>query len=246
MTGTFAHWRANFYTGLAIVLPAVISIAVLKWLFGTVAGVTDTLLFFLKYLPFLDKRWVYVNGQSGQMHWYWSLVALLLAVLLIGLIGRFARHYIGKKLIELADKLFLRVPLLNKIYGAIKQVNEAFTTSNKSSFQQVVLVEFPRPGLYSVGFITSNQHAEVQDRTREKIVSIFVPTTPNPTTGFLILVPEDKLTKLNMSVADGIKFIISLGAVSPAYAPVTGAPAGAVAVGLPAAPQPAKEPAPVA
>jgi uncharacterized membrane protein len=246
MKGSFARWRANFYTGLAIILPAIISIAIFKWLFGTVSGITDTPLFFLKYLPFLDKRWVYVNGQSGQMHWYWSLVALLLAVLLIGLLGRSARHFIGRKFIELMDKLFLRVPLLNKIYGAIKQVNEAFTSTKKSSFQQVVLVEFPRAGVYSVGFITGDQHAEVQEKTRERVVSVFVPTTPNPTTGFLILVSEDKLTKLDMSVADGIKFIISLGAVSPAYLHAGSPAPAAVAARLPEPPaHAASEPTPV-
>ncbi len=121
-------------------------------------------------------------------------------------------------MLEWLDTAMMNVPVVNKFYGAIKQVNEAFA-GNKNSFKTVVLVEFPREGIYSVGFITSEQHAEVQQKIREKIVAVFVPTTPNPTSGFLILVPEDKVTKLDMSVAEGIKYIVSLGSISPELMP---------------------------
>ncbi len=207
----FGRWRANFLTGLAVVLPAVISFAVLIWLFGTVANITDLLLFFV------PQEITHRNGGDGPMHWYWSAVAFSLAIVLVSVVGLAARHYLGKKLIELMDNVLLRVPLLNKIYGAIKQVNEAFTSGNKTAFKTVVLVEFPREGMYSIGFLTSEQHEEVQVKTKGKVVCVFVPTTPNPTSGFLVLVPEDKVTKLDMSVADGIKYIISLGSISPEY-----------------------------
>ena len=110
------------------------------------------------------------------------------------------------------DYILLNVPLLGKIYGTVKQVNQAFTSEKKSSFQQVIMVEFPRKGLYSVGFVTAEQ---VKTDEGESIISIFVPTTPNPTTGFLLLLPESKVVKLDMSVAEGIKYIVSLGAVPP-------------------------------
>jgi len=210
------RWQANFYTGLAIILPVVISLGIMKWLFGTVANITDLLLFFLHWLP-IDRNWIYVDGKDGQMLIHWSLLALCLAVGLITLTGRLARHFLGKKLIQLMDYIMLKVPLLNKIYGTLKQVNEAFTSSKKSSFKQVVLVEFPKDGMYSVGFVTNEHHEEVQQKIPERVISVFVPTTPNPTTGFLLLLPEEKVTKLDMSVADGIKFIVSLGSVAPAY-----------------------------
>jgi len=146
-----------------------------------------------------------------------TLAALLLAVVLVSLAGLLTRYYVGKRLIEWLDMTMLRVPLLNKIYGTIKQVNEAFSSGKKTSFKTVVLVEFPRAGMYSVGFLTSEKHDEIQTKTNEKVVCVFVPTTPNPTSGFLVVVPEDKVTKLDMSVADGIKYIISLGSVSPEY-----------------------------
>src|SRR5437667_4336788 len=158
MKETLARWQANFYTGLAIVLPAVISIALVKWLFGTVSNVTDPLLFFL------PKSWTH-EPNGGVMYWWWSIFALILAVLLITFIGRMARNYIGKKLIQWVDLALLRVPLLNKIYGAIKQVNEAFS-NNRSSFQQVVLVEFASNGHCSRGFVTRAQFDEIQEKTK--------------------------------------------------------------------------------
>jgi uncharacterized membrane protein len=209
----FARWRANFLTGLAVVLPAVISLAVVKWLFGTIASITDLLLFFL------PQTLTHQDAGRGPMYWYWSLAALLLAVLLITAIGRLARNYVGKKMIEWVEAAMLRIPLFNKIYGAIKQINEAFSSGGKNSFKTVVLVEFPRAGIYSIGFLTSEDHAEVQAKTRGKVVCVFVPTTPNPTSGFLILVPEDQVTRLDMSVAEAIKYIVSLGAIAPGYPP---------------------------
>lgn len=209
----FARWQANFLAGLAIVLPAVVSVAVVLWLFDSVANITDTLLIFL------PRKLTHHNQGEGSMFWYWSLMALLLAVFLIGVVGLVARNYFGRKIIEWVDSTLLRIPLLNKIYGATKQVNDAFSSTNKTSFRTVVLVEFPHPGTYSMGFITSEHQGEIRAKAREKMVCVFVPTTPNPTSGFLLLVPEDKVTKLEMSVADGIKYIISLGAILPEYSP---------------------------
>ena len=216
----FARWRASFFTGLAVTLPALLTLAAVKWLFGTISSFTDTLLFFLKYCQ-LDPKFVYENGQSGQMFWYWSLLALVLAVGLISTVGVLARYYIGKRLIAWLDRVMMNVPLLNKFYGAIKQINEAFS-GNRNSFKTVVLVEFPREGMYSVGFLTSEQHPEIQHKTKEKVVSVFIPTTPNPTSGFLVLMPEDKVTKLDMSVAEGIKYIVSLGSIAPEPPPAHG------------------------
>jgi len=209
-----ARWQANFWAGLAIVLPAVISVAVVRWLFGTVANITDTLLIFL---PNRLTHHETVNGP--QMYWYWSLFALVFAIFMIGFVGLLARNYFGKKLIEWFDSALMRIPLLNKIYSATKQVNDAFSSGNKTAFRTVVLVEFPYPGCYSIGFITSEERAEVQAKLKENVVCVFVPATPNPTSGFLMFLPEEKVLKLEMSVADGIKYVISLGSLLPEYRP---------------------------
>jgi len=208
----FARWRASFFTGLLIVLPGVVTLAVVKWFFGTISSFTDTLLFFLPY--FLKAKALYVNGQSGAMFWYWSVLALVVGVAIVTVVGGMTRYYIGKRLIAWTDSVMLSVPVLNKIYGTIKQVDEAFTSGKKSAFKTVVLVEYPREGIYSVGFITSDREDEVQDKIGEKCVCVFIPMTPIPTGGFLIIVPVDKVTKLDMSVAEGFKYIISLGALT--------------------------------
>jgi uncharacterized membrane protein len=206
----FGRWRANFFSGLAIVLPAVISVWVLAWLFGFISSKTDALLFFL---PVSWTHPTLPNGDIGPLYWYWSWIALLLTVILICLAGLYGRNYIGRKIIEWIDHGLMRVPLLNKIYGTIKQVNQSFS-SNKSSFKQVVLVTFPHARSRSLAFVTGEQ----KGLGAEKLISVFIPTTPNPTSGFLLLLPESEIIKLDISVADGIKFIISLGAISPDYA----------------------------
>jgi uncharacterized membrane protein len=208
----FARWRRSFLTGLVISLPALLTLAAVKWLFGTISSFTDTLLFFLPH--FLDLQTIYENGQTPPMYWYWSASALVLAAILIFAVGVLAQYYIGKRMIEWLDMLMMNVPLLNKFYGAVKQVNEAFA-GDRNSFQTVVLVEFPSPGSYSVGFITSESQAGILQQTGKKLVSVFIPTTPNPTSGFLVLVTEDKVNKLDMSVSEGLKYIVSLGAIVP-------------------------------
>jgi uncharacterized membrane protein len=215
----FARWRSSFLTGLAVSLPAVISIAAFAWLFSTVTGFTDILLFFLPL--FANQKEIYKDGHSGAMFWYWSLLAFALAIVLITLVGVLARYYIGKKVIDWTDRLLMQVPLLNKFYGAIKQVNDAFSGS-KHSFKTVVLVEFPGPGNYSVGFITNEEQGDLQRETGKNLISVFIPTTPNPTSGFLVLFPAEKITRLDMSVADGIKYIVSLGSIAPEQLPRQG------------------------
>jgi uncharacterized membrane protein len=200
--------RTDFLTGLAVVLPVAVSIGVAIWLFGAVSHFTDALLLLV------PKEWT--QDGEGSRPLYWSILALVLAGLLVGLVGRLGRYWFGKKLIQGGDAVMMRVPLLNRIYTALKQIHEAFTSSKAACFKQVVLVEFPRPGLYSLGFTTGAQNPEVQAKTRKRLLSVFVPTPPL-TSGAIVLVPEADVIRLEMSVADGLKFIMSLGSVSPAY-----------------------------
>ena len=211
MKSQFQRWRTNLLTGLAVVLPAVITVAVVIWLFGTVASFTDTLLFFL------PRTLTHAQEGAGQMHWYWSLAALGFAMLLLTLVGQATRYYIIRRVIGFVELWMLRLPLLNKIYGTVKQVNEAISSTKKSAFQQVILIEYPRPGLYTIAFITSEDHPEVEARLGLDVVGVFVPTTPNPTSGFLLAVPRSQITPLEMSVAEGMRYVITLGSVVPEY-----------------------------
>ncbi len=214
----FARWRSWFITGLVVILPGVVTLAVVKWFFGTVSSFTDLLLFFM------PKTTTHADGGQGAIFWYWSLLALCLSALMVTVIGLLARHYAGRRIIALADSAMLHVPVLNKIYGTIKQVDAAFS-GNKNSFKTVVLVEYPRKGCHTVGFLTSDQDEAMSARMGRKMVCVFIPTTPIPTAGFLLILPADEVTRLEMSVAEGFKYIISLGALtqdnnSPSTPPV--------------------------
>lgn len=209
-------WRANLVTGLAVVLPAVLSLIILKWGFGTVAGITDTLLFFV------PRHITHADEGRGLILWYWSAAAFVLALVLITAVGRATRYYVGKRIIQGVDLAMRRVPLLNKIYGTIQQVNQALSSTQKSSFKQVVLVQYPRPGLYSMAFLTSDEMPEPEARVGRKLLGVFVPTTPNPTSGFLVFVPSREIVMMDMSVGEGMKLIISGGGIIPPWPPLNG------------------------
>ncbi len=207
-TDFLVRWRRNFFAGLAIVLPGVISVWIIIWLFFTVSKFTDTLLIFI------PKSITHEDNGLGDLYWYWRVVALIVAIMLVGVVGLVGKNYFGLRLIEWIDSFLVRVPLFNKIYGTTKQVNDAIA-GNKTSFKTVVMIEYPRAGIHTVGFLTSEVYRQSETAADQKLACVFIPTTPNPTSGFLVLVPEAQVTRLDMSVTEGFKFIVSLGAISP-------------------------------
>jgi uncharacterized membrane protein len=116
-----------------------------------------------------------------------------------------------------AEQLILRVPILGQVYRTTKQIVDTFHTQQQDGFDKVVMIEFPRPGLYSIGFVTKPVEGEVRARAGEEFVNVFIPTTPMPTNGFLVVSREKDLIRLDMSVGDGMKLIISGGAITPPY-----------------------------
>ncbi len=190
--------------GLLIVIPT----AVCAWVLWTVFVEVDDILG-----QIFRRLEIHIPGLG--------FVTINLLVLALGIV---AGNVFGRQLIMMWEGLLKRIPLINKIYTATYQISEAFLgKQDKKIFSRVALVEFPRPGTYAVGFVTSTAAGEVQERTKEKVCSVFIPTTPNPTSGFLVLEPEDKIIKLDMSVEDAIKFVISAGSLTPPYPPVPGA-----------------------
>ena len=196
--------RNNFLVGLLAILPLGLSLAIFFWLVGAVLGITDKLLVFLP-------------DQLRETGWKPLLrfLAFVISVVLVTLLGFVAKNVLGKSLLNATESLALRVPLLNKIYGGVKQIIEAFSMSKKGVFQRVVLVRYPYRDSFAIGFVTSEARGEVQDRTADEVINVFVPTTPNPTSGFLLMVPKRESIALEMSVADAIKLVISGGAVVP-------------------------------
>ena len=140
-------------------------------------------------------------------------IEILIALIFITIIGGLSFSFIGKKVLKLIDDLFKKIPFLRTIYSAIVQMTETF--SNKSDDKKsVVLIEYPRKGVWAVGFATKENKTEMSEKTNKKLINVFVPTTPNPTSGFLLMFPADELIYLNMSFEEASKFIVSAGTSS--------------------------------
>ncbi|MEJ2760118.1 MAG: DUF502 domain-containing protein [Gammaproteobacteria bacterium] len=156
-------------------------------------------------------------------------MGLVLAIAILLLTGMLAANILGRRLVALWEAILGRIPLVRTIYNAVKQISATILDSEGKSFRKVVMVEYPKDGIWSIGFLT-NREVDVQTgEIGEEMTAVFVPTTPNPTSGFIVLLPAGKVFELDMSVEEGIKFVISMGVIVP-EGPLRGSlPAGAVA-----------------
>ena len=144
-----------------------------------------------------------------------GLVLLIVALILIGM---FAAGFLGKFFLSLGECIVYKMPLISSVYSLLKQVFQTFLSNKNNAFSKVVLLEYPRKGIWILGFVSSETQGEVKDKLGREMLNIFIPTTPNPTSGFLIFVPKEDTVSLDMSVEEGIKFVISGGLVSPEMA----------------------------
>jgi len=140
---------------------------------------------------------------------------ILIGVLILILTGVFAANLFGRKLVGFWEAILGRIPLVRTIYSSVKQVLETLFSSNNESFRRVVLIEYPRKDIWSLGFQTNEALSAAREASGKELVSVFVPTTPNPTSGFIIMLPAEDITQLDISVEDGFKFIISMGVIVP-------------------------------
>lgn len=223
---TWKSIRAAFFAGLIALSPILVTIFVLNWLVGQIGG--NFREFFLFFIPhrFLDVE----NMRYGGLVLFgWNLVAMVVAFAQITLLGYLTRYVAGRFLLLQTERLMQRVPLIGAIYQSVKQIVETFSSQNRAVFQKVVLVQFPRPGAYAVGFLTGRAGGEVQARTQQDVWNVFVPTTPNPTSGFLIMLPKSEITELDMTVGEAMKLIVSGGGVTPTWPAATATPAAPAA-----------------
>ena len=140
---------------------------------------------------------------------------IIISIIVITVIGWLSLSFLGKKLVKLVNDIFKRIPFLRTVYSAIGQMTQSFAQSRKSKKKSVVLVEYPRKGSWAVGFATQENTGEIASKTNKDLVNVFVPTTPNPTSGFLIMFPKDEIIYLDMSFEDASKFIVSAGTSNP-------------------------------
>lgn len=142
-------------------------------------------------------------------------VGLIITVLGLTLIGALAAGFFGRLIIRIGERIVEKMPIVRNIYGAFKQVFETVLSRDSMSFRQVALVEYPRRGVWSLGFVTGTTTGEVQKDTEDEVINVFIPTTPNPTSGFLLFIPRSEVQILEMTVEDGIKMVVSAGIITP-------------------------------
>jgi uncharacterized membrane protein len=206
MTKPHRSIRTNILVGLLLMTPIVVTAFVINWLFRFITN---------RVLVFLPK-----HLREGDQEILWRIAALLIVIVILYLAGLLLRNILGKRLYHLGDRLLARTPVINRIYVGTRQVIEALFQQRQTLFQEVVLLEYPRPGVYSMGFVTAivppSYTAQLNEQIRgEECLSIFIPTTPNPTSGWFCIVPRSSVIKLNMSTGEAMKLIVSGGAVFP-------------------------------
>jgi uncharacterized membrane protein len=183
------------------------------------APIAITLYVVWGFLKFLDNKITPLIPYAYNPNTYLPVeipgLGLIIALLFFTFVGWLTRNFLGRLLVRLSENIVNRVPVINTIYGAIKQIFETVMASKSDAFKEVVMFEYPRKGIWVMGFVTGSTKGEVQQLTKNDTVNIFLPTTPNPTSGFLLFLPKKDLIYMKMSVEEGIKMIVSGGIITP-------------------------------
>jgi len=206
MNKLLSKLRANFMAGILVILPLLVTYEIVKFIIIKAKV--------LHFANVVTPEWI-----EQPIYFRYIITAIVVLVILAAIfiiltvIGMLARNVIGKRLILFGESILARIPMVNKIYTAVQQISHAFV--GKVIFTRVVLLQYPRKGLYSIGFVTSDTKGEISSEVFKDSINVFLPTTPNPTSGFLLFVPKKDTIPLSMSVEDAMKLVISGGAVTP-------------------------------
>jgi uncharacterized membrane protein len=193
--------RRYFITGLLVWVPVVITVWVLSVLVRTM---DQTLLLLPPALRTESWLGVYVPGMG-----------VILTLLVVFLTGLFAANIIGQRLVHVWERVLARIPVVNSIYNGVKQVSDTLLSPGGQAFRKALLVQWPSPGMWTVAFLTGKPGGDVANHLQGDYVSIYVPTTPNPTGGYFVMVPRSAVVELDMTVDDALKYIVSMGVVNP-------------------------------
>ena len=199
----FGRMRGYFFAGILITAPIGISL----WIAWGIINFFDNNV--VSLLPHKYNPESYLPVQIPGL-------GLVLTILTLTVIGWLAAGLMGRWVVRMTENLMARMPVISNIYGAIKQIMETVLSQKSNSFRYVVLFEYPRKGIWTMGFVTGTTKGEVQNVIDEEMINVFVPTTPNPTSGFLLFVPKSDLHYLSMSPEEGFKMLVSTGIVTPA------------------------------
>lgn len=200
--------RTAFITGLLILLPLGVTVFIISIILDRIGNPASEFFF-----RFIDQNIRELPAVEISL----QLLSLIIVFLIITALGYFSRIFIGQLLLKFFERILTRLPLVSLVYNTVKQLVDTFSQQQKAVFQEVVMIEYPRKGIYAIGFLTNQAKGEVQSLTGENLVNVFVPTTPNPTSGFLLMLPKKEVIPMQMSIGDGMKTIISGGAVTPPF-----------------------------
>ncbi len=189
--------RSYLLAGLVVWLPILITMGVLRFIIDLL---DNTLALIPKAYQPEQLFGIHIPG-----------LGVILSLILLVSTGIFATNFFGQRLMAWGESLLARIPLVRSIYNSVKQVINTILSTNSEAFRKVLLIEYPRKGLWTIGFQTGPVNSEINSKINEEMISLFVPTTPNPTSGFLIMIPKQEAIELNMSIDEALKFIISLG-----------------------------------
>jgi len=198
--------RNAFFTGLIILFPLGVTLLFAQFLVKKIGAPLSNIFFFYVDVSVRAFPWVHI---------LLDIISTLLVICIITILGFISRYFFGRMLLAAAEKVVTAVPFIRQVYMTTKQVINTFAEQKKAMFQRCVLVEFPRAGVYSFGFVTSVNKSEIHTKIAESTINVFIPTTPNPTSGFLIFIPKEQAIELSMSIADGMKLVISGGTLVP-------------------------------
>jgi|TARA_B100000809_G_C15033914_1_gene493027 uncharacterized membrane protein len=196
--------RNVFITGLLITLPIALTWFILQFLLKNFDALS----------PVFTRMLIQLGAPIPE-GFRIPFLGLMVTLLIVLAVGWLTTNFFGKKLFELGELMIEKIPFVRRIYKGSKQVVSSIAEADTSTFRKVVLIEFPRRGLLAIGFVTGESRGEVQRITRENMLNVFVPTMPNPTSGFLIFSPPEELTEVSMTIEEGIKYVVSGGIVTP-------------------------------
>lgn len=200
----FNRIKNAFLSGIILLLPLGVTALFIHFLINNIGEPASKL--FFGFLP--ESKFAWLEPVL-------DVVSVLIVFVIITFFGFLSNYFLGRWFIRLTERVIKGVPFINKLYKTVKQIVDTFSKDQKAVFKKTVMVEYPRPGVFAIGFLTSDAKGEIQDKTGDNVVNVFIPTTPNPTSGFLLMVPESQVIDLDMSIGDGMKVIISGGAVVP-------------------------------
>lgn len=201
MTTKKTTLKSVFLTGLLVLVP----LAITLWVLGLIIGTMD------QTLLLLPRSWQPERALGFRL----PGLGAVLTLAFIFVVGLLTQNFVGQKLVGWWELIVARIPVVGPIYTSVKQVSDTLLSSSGNAFRKALLIEYPRKGSYTIGFLTGIPGGDVVNHLKEEHVSVYVPTTPNPTSGFFLMVPKSEVIELDMTVDAALKYIVSMGVVAP-------------------------------